>query len=76
LSSGNGRVKNETAGYYRYFGATAQAEFLHACVQETIEHDIPDELAYRKGYDRCKATAIASLNLMTRKQHERIFERL
>jgi len=49
---GNVRVLNDTADYYRYFDATAHAEFLYGCVEETINEDLPQELAYLEAYDR------------------------
>jgi hypothetical protein len=49
---GNVEVLNDTADYYRYFDATAHAEFLYRCVEETIEQDLPREVRYREGYDR------------------------
>lgn len=48
----NVEVLNETADYYRYFDATAHAEFLYACVQQTVERDLPDEVAYLEAYDQ------------------------
>jgi hypothetical protein len=44
-------VLNETADYYRFFDATRHAEFLYECVQQTVEHDLPDEVAYLEAYD-------------------------
>jgi hypothetical protein len=49
---GNVEVLNETADYYRYFDATRHAEFLYECVQQTVEHDLPDEVGYLEAYDR------------------------
>jgi Fic family protein len=49
---GNVRVLNDTADYYRYFDATAHAEFLYGCVEETVNEDLPQELAYLEAYDR------------------------
>jgi hypothetical protein len=49
---GNVDVLNETAEYYRYFDATPHAEFLYRCVQQTVEHDLPEEIAYLQGYDQ------------------------
>jgi hypothetical protein len=43
---GDVEVLNQTADYYRYFDATRHAEFLYECVQQTVEHDLPDEVAY------------------------------
>lgn len=49
---GNVQVLNDTANLYRYFDATAHAEFLYECVEQTVEHDLPDELAHLQAYDR------------------------
>ncbi len=43
---------NDTVNYYRYFDATAHAEFLYRCVEQTIEQDLPQEVAYLEAYDR------------------------
>lgn len=51
-ASGNVEVHNDTSAYYRYFDATAHAEFLYRCVAETVEHDLPAEVAYLQAYDR------------------------
>lgn len=50
----NVEVLNDTADYYRYFDATKQAEFLYACVQDTITNIIPKEVAYLVKYDEFK----------------------
>jgi len=50
----NVRVKNKTADYYRYFDATPHAEFLYSCVQQTIEHDLPEEALFLRRYDNFK----------------------
>jgi hypothetical protein len=49
---GNVEVLNETTDYYRYFDATAHAEFLYHCVEETVERDLPGEVAYLEAYDQ------------------------
>lgn len=49
--SGNIRVLNETADFYRFFDAAPQAEFLYGCVRRTIEHDLPAEADFLKRYD-------------------------
>jgi hypothetical protein len=49
--TGNVEVLNETADHYRYFDATAHAEFLYRCVRETVERDLPAEVAYLEVYD-------------------------
>lgn len=50
-ASGNVDVIGETAHHYRYFDATSQAEFLYACVAETIERDLPGEVAFLEAFD-------------------------
>jgi hypothetical protein len=50
--SGNVDVLNDTAVYYRFFDATAHAEFLYACVEQTIDEDLPAEVAFLEAFDR------------------------
>ena len=50
----NIEVLNETIDYYRYYDATRQAEFLFDCVNDTIEHVIPEEVNYLQHYDLMK----------------------
>lgn len=49
---GNAEVLNETASWYRYFDATAHAEFVYRCVEATITVDLPFEVAYLRAFDR------------------------
>ena len=49
---GSVEVLNATADYYRFFDATNHAEFLYECVEQTVERDMPEEIAYLEGYDR------------------------
>jgi len=51
-SDNNVRVTNETIDMYRYFDATKQAEFLFACVEETVNKTLPNEIKYLEKYDR------------------------
>ena len=51
----NVEVLNETIDYYRFFDATAQAEFLFECVDYTINKIIPDEVNYLQNYDAMKS---------------------
>lgn len=46
---------NETKDLYRYCDLTKQAEYLYACVQDTIDHVIPEELDYLRRYDQMTA---------------------
>jgi hypothetical protein len=49
---GNVEVTSDTGVYYRFFDATAHAEFLYACVEQTIEQDLPREVAFLEAFDR------------------------
>jgi hypothetical protein len=48
---GNVEVLNHTIDLYRYFDATKQAEFLYACVEETVNTTLPTEVQYLEKYD-------------------------
>jgi hypothetical protein len=47
----NVRVLNDTGDFYRFFDATLHAEFLYACVRQTIESDLPAETDFLRRYD-------------------------
>jgi len=64
--SGNVEVLNHTADYYRYFDATAHAEFLYHRVRETIEEDLPDGVAYLEAYDRFRSGVEAVVDMPSR----------
>lgn len=51
---GNVNVLNETIDLYRFFDATAQAEFLYRCVKETIEKSLPEEVTYLAKHDKMR----------------------
>jgi Fic family protein len=51
----NVRILNDTMDLYRYYDLTKQAEYLYACVQDTIDHVIPEELNYLRKYDQMTA---------------------
>ena len=69
---GNVDVLNDTADFYRYFDATPHAEFLYACVEKTIEEDLPNEAAYLQKYDRFKLK-LDSLVEMSDRQIDLLF---
>ncbi|KAB2919365.1 MAG: Fic family protein [Hyphomicrobiaceae bacterium] len=54
-AQGNVRVTGDTADFYRFFDATPHAEFLYACVQQTIEEDLPNEAGFLRRYDAFRA---------------------
>ncbi len=62
----NVRVLNDTADFYRYFDATAHAEFLFACVKRTIEVDLPREAAFLARYDRFAGAVNAKIDMPER----------
>lgn len=70
-SDGNVEVLNDTSDYYRYFDATVQAEFLYACVEQTVDHDLPDEVAFLEAFDRF-AAAVKEIAEMPDRQIERL----
>lgn len=63
---GNVEVLNETAHLYRYFDATPQAEFLAACIAETVERDLPDEVAFLQAFDAFAARVKSRLEMPDR----------
>ncbi len=50
----NVEVVNDTIDFYRYFDATAQAEFLYDSVNDTMNTIIPQEIDYLIKYDEFK----------------------
>ena len=58
--SGNVRVLNDTADFYRLFDATPHAEFLYECVERTIAVDLPAETRFLKAYDAFRS-AVANV---------------
>lgn len=47
----NVTVRNDTGDFYRFFDATPHAEFLYACVRQTIEQDLPNETNFLRSFD-------------------------
>jgi len=62
----NVRVLNDTGDFYRFFDATPHAEFLHACVQKTIEEDLPQEADFLWRYDSFRRQVEAFLDMPER----------
>jgi hypothetical protein len=62
LDSGRGMtVHNDTASLYRHFDATPEAEYLYRCIEETIRHDLRDEIGFIAVFD---AALHAVLNIV------------
>jgi hypothetical protein len=51
----NVEVLSKTTDYYRFFDATAHVEFLYSCVQQTVNADLPNEVAFLEAFDRFSA---------------------
>jgi len=62
----NVRVLNDTGDFYRYFDATAHAEFLFACVRQTIDQDLPRETAFLQRYDRFRQQVLSLIDMPDR----------
>ena len=60
---GNVNVLNDTADFYRFFDATPHAEFLYACVQKTIEEDLPQEADFLRRYDQFRSRIEAIVDM-------------
>jgi hypothetical protein len=60
------RVLSDTGDFYRFFDATPHAEFLYACVQKTIEEDLPAETDFLRRYDRFRQTVDSLLDMPER----------
>jgi hypothetical protein len=56
-------VANETADLYRFFDATHQAEYLFHCIEETIDHDLNQELNFLKFFDAAMKAAMGIVDM-------------
>jgi Fic/DOC family protein len=70
-ADGNVEVLNDTADYYRYFDATAHAEFLYACVEQTVEQDLPEEIRFLEAFDTF-SSAVKEIVEMPDREVERL----
>ncbi len=64
-------VLNDTADYYRYFDATAHAEFLYSCVEQTVEQDLPEEVRFLEAFDKF-SSAVKEIVEMPDREVERL----
>lgn len=60
-------VRNETADWYRYIDLTAQAEALFRFVEQTIDTDLVEELAFLANYDETRNALREIVDLPDRK---------
>lgn len=66
-AEGEMTVRSDRAEWYRFPDLTRQAEALFRFVEQTIERDLPEELAFLKGYDRTKRLMQEVVDLPSRK---------
>ncbi|MER9234688.1 Fic family protein [Mesorhizobium sp. M0622] len=62
----NVRVLNDTGDFYRFFDVTPHAEFLYACVQRTVEQDLPEQTAFLRRYDQFRQQVDAFIDMPER----------
>lgn len=67
VPNGEIKVTNQTAPLYRYFDATAQAEFLYDRVAETIQEDFKKELDFLSIYDASLSAVLAVVDMPDRR---------
>lgn len=82
---GNVSVEGDTADLYRYFDATAHAEYLFRCLERAVERELPAELAFLEQRDRfhSRVTQIVDMGERTldlllrflRQEHGRLSKR-
>jgi hypothetical protein len=66
LPGGNVSVTNETDDLYRFFDCTEAAKFLYACVQRTVEKDLPGEIDYLKRHDKAMSAIMNAVEMPDR----------
>jgi hypothetical protein len=66
-ADGRMTARGNAAHWYRFPDLTNQAEALFRFVQQTIERDLPEELAFLRGYDRTKRLMQEIVDLPSRK---------
>jgi Fic family protein len=60
-------VLNDTGDLYRYFDATAFAEYLYDRIADTVERDLREELDYVSVYDRTLAAVTSIIDMPDRR---------
>ncbi|WP_166646395.1 Fic family protein [Zavarzinia compransoris] len=69
LKGGEMRVHHDTGPLYRYFDATAQAEFLYDRVIDTIANDFRQELGFLAVFDKATAAMREIVDMPDRRLH-------
>jgi len=62
----NVEVMNDTADLYRFFDCTEAAEFLYACVERTVERDLPEEIDYLRRHDEAQRCIMETVEMPDR----------
>jgi hypothetical protein len=62
----NVEVLNDTADLYRFFDCTEAAEFLYACVEHTVEHDLPEEINHLRRHDEAQRRIMETVEMPDR----------
>lgn len=60
-------VQNATASLYRYWDATPFAEYLYACVEQAIHHDLEEEIGFLQVFDRAVRQTMEIVNMPDRR---------
>lgn len=66
-AGGNVEILSDTADYYRYFDATAHAEFLFECVEQAVERDLPEEVRFLTAFDKFSSSVKELIEMPERK---------
>jgi hypothetical protein len=56
-------VLNETADLYRFFDATRQTEYLFDCIEDTIRHDLKQELDFLNFFDAAMKSVMGIVDM-------------
>lgn len=71
---GNVQVVGDTDDFYRYFDATAHAEFVYGCVEQTVEKDLPEEVRFLEAFDAFSSAVKEVVDMPARKVEQlRVF---
>jgi hypothetical protein len=60
-------VSNDTVGLYRYFDATAQAEYLYRCIEESIHRDLRNEIGFLAVFDAAMRAVLNIVDMPNRR---------
>lgn len=62
----NVEVTNDTADLYRYVDCTEACEFLFSCIRHTIDHDLPEEIAFLQKHDEAMRRVMNAVEMPDR----------